>query len=64
MVAQWVRAFVEARDALQSQLDLMDRDPVFPDMNWTAPQRAEFATHLRAAIDHYEQMLKMGNGNA
>lgn len=46
-----------AKKAMVAQLDLMHRDPVFPDVNLSQVAREQIINHIGRAISEYDALL-------
>ena len=46
-----------AKKAMVAQLDLMQRDPVFPDVNLSQVARERIINHIGRAISEYDALL-------
>ena len=46
-----------AKEALVGQLNLMERDPIFPDASLSPVERERIADHIRKAIAEFDALL-------
>jgi hypothetical protein len=53
LVEDWKRS----RDAHQDQVNLMDRDPIFPDATLSSTQRNSLRSQMKLLIARYDELI-------
>lgn len=56
-IADLVQDWKRSKDALQDQVNLMDRDPVFPDATLSPAQRNSLRSEIELIIHRYDQLI-------
>ncbi|NTH65308.1 hypothetical protein G6L33_15735 [Agrobacterium rhizogenes] len=56
-IADLAEDWKRSRDALQDQVNLMDRDPIFPDATLSPAQRNGLRSQVQLLITRYDELI-------
>ncbi|NTG68246.1 hypothetical protein [Rhizobium rhizogenes] len=56
-IADLAEGWKRSRDALQDQVNLMDRDPIFPEATLSPAQRNGLRSEIELIIHRYDQLI-------